>query len=504
MTKRVLPLLLAACASGVPPKVDAPPSPRVENPALATCAKGLDAVAAAEPKARWLLLAEACGAEIGFRDLAAVDPTQRMLSLAQHSDLICAPQAAEKIASAGPGSKMRALVDACGRAYYGLPDGAELSMPWFVFQRVFAWIGKMRATPGLDPALVQNVDARLARVHIPLDVSDVVIPHAQHADEARAQSFVLVTADAIRVGMLPVASVTGGKLTVEGGLPGAPVALDALATRTTEPAILIAEPALPGQRLLEVARALRKTGVEIAVFTGGWGLQAVRLAPVAEGEDLPIEGLHVWLQDQDLDVWSPTFMHIRLPRQSTGMDREGLAERVARLPQDNKPAWLVSTLGTASVQDLVDLLGLAAEQGARAVYADGADVIPPQMRIGVLVQKGGIRLGAGTSRVRVGEPTVSGDLDKKVIQRYIRQHIPQFQDCYEMALLMEPRLAGTVSVRFEIDGNGVVSKASATGVKKEVAECVAQQIQQIQFPRPPKGGKVVVSSYPFTFKPDTE
>ena len=103
--------------------------------------------------------------------------------------------------------------------------------------------------------------------------------------------------------------------------------------------------------------------------------------------------------------------------------------------------------------------------------------------------------------VSVGQPNTQGDLDKAIIRRYIKRNIQKIQYCYEKQLLAKPGLQGTVSVQFLIEPDGKVKQSSASGVDKEVANCVAGVIKDIEFPKPKGGGNVQVN-YPFTFLPE--
>lgn len=120
---------------------------------------------------------------------------------------------------------------------------------------------------------------------------------------------------------------------------------------------------------------------------------------------------------------------------------------------------------------------------------------------GVGSGRGGMRgRTAAAPQVRIGNATATGDLDKNIIRRYIRQKLPRIKYCYEKELLVKPGLAGTVSSQFQISPQGSVLNSSASGVSDEVSSCVAEVIKTIQFPKP-KGGGLVQVRYPFTFRP---
>ena len=120
---------------------------------------------------------------------------------------------------------------------------------------------------------------------------------------------------------------------------------------------------------------------------------------------------------------------------------------------------------------------------------------------GVGSGRGGMR-GRRSSppSVHIGNAVATGDLDKNIIRRYIRQKLPRITYCYEKQLLVREDLSGTVVTQFQISPQGAVLNSKAEGVSKEVADCVADVIQGIQFPKP-KGGGLVQVRYPFTFRP---
>ena len=115
--------------------------------------------------------------------------------------------------------------------------------------------------------------------------------------------------------------------------------------------------------------------------------------------------------------------------------------------------------------------------------------------------RGGMRgRSAAVPTVSIGQPNAQGDLDKAIIRRYIKRNIQKITYCYEKQLLAKPGLSGTVSTQFFITPNGNVASSSGSGVDPAVANCVADVIHNIQFPKPKGGGGVQVN-YPFTFRP---
>jgi len=115
--------------------------------------------------------------------------------------------------------------------------------------------------------------------------------------------------------------------------------------------------------------------------------------------------------------------------------------------------------------------------------------------------RGGMRgRSAAVPTVSIGQPNAQGDLDKAIIRRYIKRNIQKITYCYEKQLLAKPGLSGTVTTQFFITPNGNVATSSGSGVDPEVANCVADVIHGIEFPKPKGGGGVQVN-YPFTFRP---
>jgi hypothetical protein len=117
---------------------------------------------------------------------------------------------------------------------------------------------------------------------------------------------------------------------------------------------------------------------------------------------------------------------------------------------------------------------------------------------------GGGRGGGGNRRalvpnVKIGNVSATGDLDKEIIRKYIRQKMAQFEYCYQKQLTVNPALAGTVQTNFRISPDGSVVSATASGMSnREVESCVEGVIRSIKFPKPTGGGFVQVS-YPFRF-----
>ena len=102
-----------------------------------------------------------------------------------------------------------------------------------------------------------------------------------------------------------------------------------------------------------------------------------------------------------------------------------------------------------------------------------------------------------------GSPIILGLLDKSLVDAVIRRNMSQIRYCYQRELTKNRSLRGKIIVQFTIAPDGSVSK---TGIKSSsmgspnVENCIAGRFKRFKFPEP-KGGDVVVVSYPFLFSP---
>jgi len=102
-----------------------------------------------------------------------------------------------------------------------------------------------------------------------------------------------------------------------------------------------------------------------------------------------------------------------------------------------------------------------------------------------------------------GDPIILGALDKSLIDAVIKKHMNQIRYCYQRELPKNPTLGGKVTVKFVISKTGSVSKAStktSTLNNKAVEGCINSRFMRFKFPEP-KGGGIVIVSYPFIFQP---
>jgi pSer/pThr/pTyr-binding forkhead associated (FHA) protein len=102
-----------------------------------------------------------------------------------------------------------------------------------------------------------------------------------------------------------------------------------------------------------------------------------------------------------------------------------------------------------------------------------------------------------------GDPIILGALDRSLIDEVIKRHMNQIRYCYQRELNKSPKLAGKIVIKFVIAKDGSVSSAStksSTMKSSPVEQCIVGRFMRMQFPKP-KGGGIVIVSYPFLFSP---
>ncbi|NCG18659.1 MAG: AgmX/PglI C-terminal domain-containing protein [Rhodobacterales bacterium] len=102
-----------------------------------------------------------------------------------------------------------------------------------------------------------------------------------------------------------------------------------------------------------------------------------------------------------------------------------------------------------------------------------------------------------------GDPIILGALDRSLIDEVIKRHMNQIRYCYQRELTKNPALGGKVVIKFVIAKDGTVSSASvknSTMGNSAVESCITGRFMRMQFPEP-KGGGIVIVSYPFLFSP---
>ena len=111
--------------------------------------------------------------------------------------------------------------------------------------------------------------------------------------------------------------------------------------------------------------------------------------------------------------------------------------------------------------------------------------------------------GAGAGVSAGGDPIILGALERSVIDAVVKRHMAQIRYCYQRELTSDPNISGKIVVKFVVSKDGSVASAatkSSTMGNAAVEACVNSRFLRMQFPQP-KGGGIVIVSYPFLFRP---
>jgi outer membrane biosynthesis protein TonB len=99
---------------------------------------------------------------------------------------------------------------------------------------------------------------------------------------------------------------------------------------------------------------------------------------------------------------------------------------------------------------------------------------------------------------------VLGSMDPDIIRKILRDHLPQFQRCYQNELdATYKKIQGVIPLNFTIGSSGHVVKAGLRGASRfppGMVNCTLSVLRGITFPEPLGGGKVEVNQ-PLNFLP---
>jgi TonB family protein len=110
--------------------------------------------------------------------------------------------------------------------------------------------------------------------------------------------------------------------------------------------------------------------------------------------------------------------------------------------------------------------------------------------------------GGGEPVVYAGTYSVSGELDKETVRRYIQTKMDQVRWCYQQEVQKNPDLAGQVKIEWIILATGKVTAVKVAGSSlgnTAVEQCLTSRVATWQFPSP-KGGGTAKVAYPFIFR----
>lgn len=97
---------------------------------------------------------------------------------------------------------------------------------------------------------------------------------------------------------------------------------------------------------------------------------------------------------------------------------------------------------------------------------------------------------------------VRGRLAPEQIRSVVLDNLDVFRRCYEDARRATPKLQGKVTVKFEIDPDGTVTRsadARSDLPDESVVQCVIGAYRTLRFPKPDRG--VVTVYFPLIFNP---
>ena len=112
------------------------------------------------------------------------------------------------------------------------------------------------------------------------------------------------------------------------------------------------------------------------------------------------------------------------------------------------------------------------------------------------------RKGEAKPTLKMKNPEVTGSIDKRIIQKVVRQHTGELRACYERELAKTKGLNGRIVVVWIISAQGAVTSAvvKETSMRnKNVESCITSSIKFWRFPAP-KGGGMAQVEYPFVFE----
>jgi hypothetical protein len=92
-----------------------------------------------------------------------------------------------------------------------------------------------------------------------------------------------------------------------------------------------------------------------------------------------------------------------------------------------------------------------------------------------------------------------GDIDKTIIRRYVKRHLPQVRQCYMHAAQWSGAKNGGATLSFQIISDGTVDWATTieSDLPEAVNACLIAEMQRWQFP---EGQGTVVVNYPLEFR----
>jgi TonB family protein len=104
----------------------------------------------------------------------------------------------------------------------------------------------------------------------------------------------------------------------------------------------------------------------------------------------------------------------------------------------------------------------------------------------------------------IGAVTARGGLDKEIVRRVVRRHLADVEGCYEKGLKREPKLAGSLKVKFTVATGGRASSASvvsSTLGDSRMEKCVVDAVKSWEYPQNMCGCETAIT-ITFEFSPE--
>jgi beta-lactamase regulating signal transducer with metallopeptidase domain len=114
------------------------------------------------------------------------------------------------------------------------------------------------------------------------------------------------------------------------------------------------------------------------------------------------------------------------------------------------------------------------------------------------------KAAAATTAPPSPPPGPDGRIPPETIQTAVRARFGVLLNCYEAGLAANPKLAGTVTVKFVFGEDGVTREASddhSTLPDPRVVACVVDELRKVKYPSATKPTGVVTVVYPILFTP---
>lgn len=237
------------------------------------------------------------------------------------------------------------------------------------------------------------------------------------------------------------------------------------------------------------------------MFKLSWqGLVGMRLELINSGGGAPTTA---WLVQP---TSQPDELKLRSPGQASAVmiSSEALEELYKATDPRERPALILVPAPKWTMQQLVDRCGML----SNIETTHNLESRDRNFRCHVWPADDATVTQWHTSRLKPAEdsdeqaPRLNGPLTRELIKNIIQGHQPQIKSCYETELKKNPKLAGQVTLRFEIGAAGVVTNAKIsadTTKNKKLGRCIVKEALTWSFPAP-DDGKPKTINYPFTFK----